>query len=391
MQNFAAQAVIAIENTRLLNELRESLQQQTATADVLKVISRSTFDLRTVLNTLVELAGRLCQADRAAVRLARDGSYYQLGSYGFSAEQDEFMERQPLQPDRGSVTGRVVLEGKTVHVVDTQSDPEYTLTHRTEFSDVRTVLGVPLLREGIPIGVLVLTRQTVRPFTDKQIELVQTFADQAVIAIENVRLFDDVQKRTAELTEALEQQTATSDVLQVISSSPGELKPVFDAMLANATRICGAKFGLMWLAEGEGFRSVAMHGLPLPHVEARQREPVIHPGPDAPLRRVARTRQVVHIADLRKEEEYIRGGRSITPLVDAGGARTLLAVPMLKENSFVGAITIYSQEIGRSAISRLHCCRILPHRPSLRSRIRGCSLNCANPFSSRPPPPMCSR
>ena len=255
------------------------------------------------------------------------------------------MERHPLQPDRGSVTGRVVLEGKTVHVVDTQSDPEYTLTHRTEFSDVRTVLGVPLLREGIPIGVLVLTRQTVRPFTDKQIELVQTFADQAVIAIENVRLFDDVQKRTAELSEALEQQTATSDVLQVISSSPGELKPVFDAMLANATRICGAKFGLMWLVEGEGFRSVAMHGLPLPHVEARQREPVIHPGPDAPLRRVARTRQVVHIADLRKEEEYIRGGRSITPLVDAGGARTLLAVPMLKENSFVGAITIYSQQI----------------------------------------------
>src|SRR5262245_33170481 len=148
------------------------------------------------------------------------------------------------------------------------------------------------------------------------------------------------------LAEATQQQTATSDVLQIISSSPGDLEPVFQAMLANATRICGAKFGVLWLAEGESFRSVAMYG-PSAHVEERQREPVIHPSPEAPLRRVARTKQVIHIADLREEEEYIKGFRPLRALVDAGGARTLLLVPMLRENSFVGAITIYSQEIRR--------------------------------------------
>src|SRR5215510_5300314 len=148
------------------------------------------------------------------------------------------------------------------------------------------------------------------------------------------------------LAEATQQQTATSDVLQIISSSPGDLEPVFQAMLANATRICGAKFGVLWLAEGESFRSVAMYG-PSAHVEERQREPVIHPSPEAPLRRVARTKQVIHIADLREEEEYIKGFRPLRALVDAGGARTLLLVPMLRENSFVGAITIYSQKIRR--------------------------------------------
>src|SRR5262249_1605145 len=241
VQNFAAQAVIAIENTRLLNELRESLQQQTATADVLKVISRSTFDLKTVLNTLVESAARLCEADQAVIARQQGTNYHLVATHGFPSGFKEYIETLSVERGRGSLTGRVLLEGKPVHIIDVLADPEYSWTEVQKRGGFRTILGVPLLREGTPIGVLSVNRTIVRPFTDKQIELVETFADQAVIAIENVRLFDEVQARTRELSEALERQTATSEVLQVISRSPSELQPVFDAILANATRLCEAK------------------------------------------------------------------------------------------------------------------------------------------------------
>jgi two-component system, NtrC family, sensor kinase len=266
VKNFAAQAVIAIENTRLLNELRESLQQQTATADVLKVISRSTFDLPTVLNTLVESAAQLCEADKAQIlRPTGEGaSYYSAASYGHTLEFNELARAQTYAPGRGGVVGRVLLERKSVQIPDVLADPEYAFRDFATIGGYRTILGVPLLREGVPIGLLVMHRAAVRPFTDKQIELVETFADQAVIAIENVRLFDEVQARTRELSESLEQQTATSEVLQVISSSPGDLETVFQAMLANASRLCEAKFGTLYLCEGDGFRAVAMHNAPPP-------------------------------------------------------------------------------------------------------------------------------
>jgi signal transduction histidine kinase len=213
VQNFAAQAVIAIENTRLLNELRQSLQQQTATADVLKVISRSTFDLHTVLQTLVESAARLCDADRTIITRQKNGTFYRAEAHGFSRAFIDHVRNIPIQAERGSAFGRALLEGRAVHIPDVKADPEYTLVEGQRLGDYRTVLAVPMLREGVPTGVLSLTRSEVRPFTEKQIELASTFADQAAIAIENVRLFKSVEARTRELAKSLEDLRTTQDRL----------------------------------------------------------------------------------------------------------------------------------------------------------------------------------
>ena len=521
--SFADQAVIAIENTRLLKELRErtddlsdSLQQQTATADVLKVISRSTFDLQPVLDTLISSACRLCEADIGTIRY-QDGSIYRLAAdYGCTPEWRDHLARQSTDPDRGSIFGRTIIDGGTVHIPDVLADPEFTRLATQKLMGFRTALGVPLIREGRAFGVLSLIRFAPRSFAEKQIELVETFADQAVIAIENTRLFNEtkealerqtatadilkviasspsdvqpvfeaiarrantliggfsstvfrfingiayleaftpttpaadevlkttfprpvtdfapfrmaqagevaqipdteastyelqdisrargyrsmlyaplmsdgmsigfiavtrvqpgtfpdhhvqllrtfadqaviaienarlfeqLQARTEDLRESLQQQTATADVLKIISSSPGELEPVFQAMLENATRICEAEFSNLFLREGDAFRAVAVHGEPA-YVESWQREPVIAPRdhPGVPLDRLARTNEVVHIHDLTAEPPYIEGDRRMVALVDSAGARTMLLVPMLRENALIGAIVIYRQEM----------------------------------------------
>jgi len=348
---FADQAVIAIENVRLFDEvqaktrdLTESLQQQTATADVLKVISRSAFDLQTVLDTLVESAARLCEADMAAITRQNGDEYFRAGSYGFASEFMDYVKDIPVKPERGTITGRTLLEGKVVHVPDVHADPDYTFSEAQRLSgDPRTFLGVPLLREGNPVGALVLLRRSMRPFTDKQIELVTTFADQAVIAIENVRLFDEVQAKTRDLTESLEQQTATSEVLQVISSSQGELEPVFQSMMENATRICGAQFGLLNLYDGNSFRTVGFHNVPPEFSAARAQS--YRPHPDGVLGQLVRTKQFAHTPDLRAHPVYAAGDPPTVQLVDLAGARTILVVPMLKDNELVGTIGIYRREV----------------------------------------------
>jgi two-component system, NtrC family, sensor kinase len=342
LKNFAAQAVIAIENTRLLSELRESLQQQTATADVLKVISRSTFDLQPVLDTLTESAAQLCEADIAAIIRQKADAYYWATSYGLPADSSEYIKTHvAIEPGRATVAGRVLQEGKTVHVPDVLEDPEYAIPALSaqKIAGHRATLGVPLMREGSPIGVVLLMRRSPKPFSDKQIELVETFADQAVIAIENVRLFDEVQTRTRDLTDSLQQQTATADVLKVISRSAFDLQTVLDALIETATRMCDADQGAITREIDGAFFRAASYGYSSVLSDFIRNTPVQMNRSSIAGRALVEGR-IVQIPDVKTDPEY-----TFSPGLDLGDFHTALGVPMLRVGVPIGVLALTRKEV----------------------------------------------
>ena len=343
VMNFAAQAVIAIENTRLLHELRESLQQQTATADVLKVISRSTFDLQTVLDVLTESAARLCAADIANIWLVEGSASRLAASYqAIESKQKEYLIDLRLGPSRGSCVGRTLLEAKIVHIHDICDDPEYEL-ETSKLEGYRTMLGVPLLREGAPIGVLALVRSVRQPFTPQQIELVNTFAAQAVIAIENTRMLKELRQRTDDLTEALEQQTATSEVLRVISSSPTNVQPVFDAIAESAVRLCDGQFSFVVRFDGKVMDFASCCGLSAEGLDAfHSILPMAASEHTAAGRAIVR-RAVVAISDVETDPSY---GAQAQGLAKTVTYQSIAAVPLLHEGNPIGAIAVARANAG---------------------------------------------
>ncbi|MBV9376742.1 MAG: GAF domain-containing protein, partial [Alphaproteobacteria bacterium] len=324
------------ENLALRRELNAAYQQQAATADVLKVMSGSSFDLAAVLDTLVASAARLCEADMASILRPKGEIFEYAASYGYSPEFVRFMETHPIRAGRGTAVGRTLLEGAPVHIPDIEADPEYTFREAQQSGHFRTILGVPLLRETIPIGVIVLMRRRMGPFNDNLIKLATTFAAQAVIAMENARLISDTR-------EALEQQTATAEVLQVINSSPGNVAPVFDALLEKALRLCEAGLGQLWTHDGHSFEMAALRGVPGPWPEFLPSQQRL--SPEAPLERLAAGQDLVHLLGVTAEDLYRSGDPHRKKTVELGGACSLLGVALRQDGKLLGALTIYRREV----------------------------------------------
>jgi class 3 adenylate cyclase len=345
VKNFATQAVIAIENARLLSELRQSLELQTATADVLRVISSSPSDLRPVFDALAENAARLCQGFDVYVQLREGDLVRYVAHYGDVIPTSAVVgETRPLTRDL--VIGRAMLESRSIHLLDAQAEteefPEGSAIARC--NGYRTIIAVPLMRQGYAIGTIAVRRVEAKLFSDKEVELLSNFAAEAVIAIENARLLTELRQRTADLIESLEQQTATFEVVKAIRSSPGKLRPVFRAILENATRICRAKIGILFRFDDGAYTAVATLGVTAAYDEYLNRGP-IRAGPGTGLGRVAAGEQTVHIIDTQSEQAYVSREPLRVATAELGGVRSLLNVPMLKEGELIGAIGIYRQEV----------------------------------------------
>ena len=333
------------EIARLTRDLAEALERQTATSELLKVISSSPGDLGPVFNAMIENATRLCGAEVGTFALYDGFGFRGAAVYGHSERYADVVSQFRRAPPAMGL-GRMESTRQTVQVTDVAADPSYDEIRRLnpDFNRVRTALYVPIAKEGDLVGAFMIYRHEVRVFTDKQIELIKNFAAQAVIAIENARLLNELRQRTDDLSESLEQQTATSEVLRVISSSPGDLEPVFQAMLANATRLCEAKFGNLFLYEGGRLRLVAAHNVPPAFAQARRRG-LLYPAPGGFVSEAIRTKQMVHVADLASTRVYAERHPTTVEGVELGGIRTAVAVPMLKDNELIGIIIIYRQEV----------------------------------------------
>jgi GAF domain-containing protein len=334
LENFAAQAVIAMENARLITELRESLEYQTATSDVLKVISQSVFDLDTVLQTVVTTAVRLCRADSATIYRNIDGEYRWAAGHMLLPDYEQIERNVRIRPGTGTLVGRAASERQTVQILDAWTDPLYDAKDDARVGGVHSMIGVPLLREGTPIGVIGLARRRVEAFSERENQLVTTFADQAVIAIENARLITELRQRTRDLEESLEYQTASGDVLKVISQSGGELEPVLDTLVETAARICRADSGFIFRLQDGLCRMVAGFGIPTEYKEFQERNPIA-PGRGTLAGRTVLERRAVHIEDAATDPEYTRG-----QAVELGRQRTMLGVPLIREEALIGVITL---------------------------------------------------